>query len=431
MEVNKNGLLFSYIDSLEDSNLYSKYKIKKIPSLNKYAENYLADLNKMKSYNYTNNDSIENYNDYNTSVKDFSNDTSKETNIQANQLSKLNDNFTTTKSDETNEIENNLSSKIKTINNLEIEHLKKNFNFNKTRIEDIASKNKNFDNNLTNFGVQQKEKYTLKKYNKRNKNVISELYKKISSPHKKKLNSIIFSDCKNGHYKNMCQLYKRKNNLDFSNLSKSQISSNCDKNNEIANNFFYKGNSDYTIKTKIKTKLSSFLNRNILTKYLYSERNKFKNNNNNSTSKNNNQLQNNFSESHTEDSFAPYNSISYRCNQNKSVTHSMEDYWKEKELKKRIKLDKLRKEKIYKENCELRDRPKIDENSRKIAKNIVYNSSINVFNRLTNLAKNNLYFKMPESKSKIKPEINNIYKLKLYKQINCKNNLLKKKKRKK
>jgi hypothetical protein len=363
MEVNKNGLLFSYIDSLEDSNLFSKYKIKKIPSLNKYAENYLADLNKMKSYNYTNNDSIENYNDYNTSVKDFSNDTSKETNIQANQLSKLNDNFTTTKSDETNEIENNLSTKIKTINNLEIEHLKKNFNFNKTRIEDIASKNKNFDNNLTNFGVQQIEKYTLKKYNKRNKNVISELYKKISSPHKKKLNSIIFSDCKNGHYKNMCQLYKRKNNLDFSNLSKSQISSNCDKNNEIANNFFYKGNSDYTIKTKIKTKLSSFLNRNILTKYLYSERNKFKNNNNNSTSKNNNQLQNNFSESHTEDSFAPYNSISYRCNQNKSVTHSMEDYWKEKELKKRIKLDKLRKEKIYKENCELRDRPKIDENS--------------------------------------------------------------------
>jgi hypothetical protein len=106
----------------------------------------------------------------------------------------------------------------------------------------------------------------------------------------------------------------------------------------------------------------------------------------------------------------------------------MEDYWKEKELKKRIKLDKLRKEKIYKENCELRDRPKIDENSRKIAKNIVYNSSINVFNRLTNLAKNNLYFKMPESKSKIKPEINNIYKLKLYKQINCQNYLFTKKK---
>ena len=252
MEVNKNGLLFSYIDSLEDSNLYSKYKIKKIPSLNKYAENYLADLNKMKSYNYTNNDSIENYNDYNTSVKDFSNDTSKETNIQANQLSKLNDNFTTTKSDETNEIENNFSSKIKTINNLEIEHLKKNFNFNKTRIEDIASKNKNFDNNLTNFGVQQKEKYTLKKYIKRNKNVISELYKKISSPHKKKLNSIIFSDCKNGHYKNMCQLYKRKNNLDFSNLSKSQISSNCDKNNEIANNFFIKEIVIIPLKPKLK-----------------------------------------------------------------------------------------------------------------------------------------------------------------------------------
>ena len=31
----------------------------------------------------------------------------------------------------------------------------------------------------------------------------------------------------------------------------------------------------------------------------------------------------------------------------------MEDYWKEKELKKRKKLDKLRKEKIYKENCEI------------------------------------------------------------------------------
>ena len=427
MEVNKNGLLFSYIDSLEDSNLYSKYKNLKIPSLNKYAENYLADLNKMKLYNYTNNnDSIENFNDYNTSVKDFSNDTSKETNIRANQLSKLNDNFTATRSDETNEIENNLCSKIKTNNNLEIEHLKKNFNFNKTKIEDISLKNKSTDNNSTNIGGQQKVNYTMKKYVKRNKNVISELYKKISSPRRKKLNSIISSD-KSGHYKNKCQLYKRKNNLDFSSLSKSQISSNYEKSNEITNRFFYKGNSDCAIKTKIKTKLSSFLNRNILTKYLYSDRNKFKNNNNTSTSKNNNQLQNNFSESHTEESFAPYNSISYRCIQNKSVTHSMEDYWKEKELKKRMKLDKLRKEKIYKENCELRDRPKIDENSRKIANNIVYNSSINVFNRLSNLAKNNLYFKVQESKSKIKPEISNIYKFKLHKQINCQNYLFKNK----
>ena len=423
MQQNKNGLLFSYIDSLENSNLYTKYKIKKIPSLNKYAENYLALLDKKNSNNYINNDS-ENYNEYKTSVKGISNDISNnETSIKTNQISKVNDNYTINRLDEVNEKGNPISIKIKTRNNLEIEYLKQNFNFNKEKAEeDITSK-------INENNAQQKTKFSLKTNIKKNNNGISALYKKISPPYKTKLNSPIFSAFKKSNSKHKCQIYKFSNNYDFldNSNSKSVNSLNSKKKNKKTNNFFFKGNSDYILKPKIKTKLSFFSNKNILTNYIYSDRDKFRNNQRRPNRKNNNQLQNNFSESHTDESFVPFNSVSYRYNANKSVSQSMEDYWKEKELKKRIKLDKLRKEKIYKENCELRDRPEINKNSRKIAENIIYNSSINVFDRLSDLAKDNLYFKI--QKSNMKPDVNNIYKIKLYKQINCQKYLHKNKKK--
>ena len=156
MQQNKNGLLFNYIDSLENSDLYTKYKIKKIPSLNKYAENYLALLDKKNSNNYINNDS-ENYNEYKTSVKGITNDISNnETSLKTNQISKANDNFTINRLDEVNEKGNPTSIRIKTRNNLEIEYLKQNFNFNKEKAEeDITSK-------INENNAQQKTKFSLK-----------------------------------------------------------------------------------------------------------------------------------------------------------------------------------------------------------------------------------------------------------------------------
>ena len=420
MDLNKNGLLFSYIDSIETPDLFTSYKIKKIPSLNQYAENYLANLNIIKSNNYTNNDSTENINDNNTSVKGLSNDNSNnETNIQTNQISKANDIFTTNKQEEINEFDNTSSYKIKTRNNLAIEHLKKNFN---NKINTINKINEFV--NIQNLDLKmpqptQKSYYSLNSNINKNKKGFSELYKKISPPYRTKLNSPIFSAFKSSNSKNNSKY--RNNNYDFLNLSKSVNSLNDNKFNKNKNYFFHKGSSDYSIKPRKMNKKfsSSFLSKNILTNYIYSDRDKFKNNQKSSNRKKNNQLQNNFSESHTDESFIPFNSVSYRYNANKSISKSIEDYWKEKDMKKRIKIERLRKEKIYKESCELRDRPQIDSNSRKIAENIVCNSSLNVFDRLSELAKNNLYFN--DKKSNIKTETNNHYKLKLYKQLNYEN----------
>ena len=417
MDLNKNGLLFSYIDSIENPDLFSSYKMKKIPSLNQYAENYLAHLNIIKSNNYTNNYSTENINDNNMSVKGLSNDNSNnETNIQTNQISKAYDIFNTNKHEEINELDDTSSYKLKTRNNLDIEHLKKNFN-NKINTINEFTNIQNLD--LKMHQPPQKSNYSLNSNINKNKKSFSELYKKISPPYRTKLNSPIFSAFKSSNSINNSKY--RNNNYDFLNLSKSVNSLKDNKFNKNKNYFFHNGSSDYSIKPRKMNKKfsSSFLSKNILKNYIYSDRDKFKNNQKSSNRKKNNLLQNNFSESHTDESIIPFNSVSYRYNANKSISKSIEDYWKEKDIKKRIKIERLRKEKIYKESCELRDRPQIDNNSRKIAENIVCNSSLNVFDRLSELAKNNLYFN--DKNSNIKTEINNHYKLKLYKQLNYEN----------
>ena len=141
MELDKNGLFFTYLDSIETPDLYSSYQIKKFPSLNEYAENYLANLDKKKvNNNDINSISNDNYNDNNSSVKIFSNDISiTETNIQTNQISKINnDKYTSNKYDETNDIEKPFNNQLKTRNNLSIEHLKRNFNNNTKKSETLS-----------------------------------------------------------------------------------------------------------------------------------------------------------------------------------------------------------------------------------------------------------------------------------------------------
>ena len=170
MDKNNNDLLITYLDSLETSDIYSNYKFKKIPSLNQYAENYLANLDNLKSINELNsNNNINKFNDNNSSIKALSNDITNNdsimnTNIQTNQISKVYEMFSSNKTDDFSDIE-----KLKTKSNLAIEHLKKNFQI-KTKTPYSISKIKN--KNLTKKKDINYNKlyYILNKLNYKNKN---------------------------------------------------------------------------------------------------------------------------------------------------------------------------------------------------------------------------------------------------------------------
>ena len=211
MEEKKNDLLITYLDSLETPELTSNYKIKKFTSLNEYAENYLANLDKKKINNDINNISNDNYIDNNSSVKIFSNDISiTETNNQTNQISKIiNDKFGSNKYDEINDIEKPSYNQLKTRNNFSIEHLKRNFN-NKTKKSETLSKisSKTFKRSY--------QKINLPKNSFKNNNGFSKLYKKISPPNRTKLNSPLFSAFRSNNIKNSNnnknKLYKYNNN---------------------------------------------------------------------------------------------------------------------------------------------------------------------------------------------------------------------------
>ena len=397
MDRNNNDLLITYLDSLETSDIYNNYKFKKIPSLNQYAENYLANLDNLKSINDLNtNNNIKNFNDNNSSIKALSNDLTNNdsimnTNIQTNQISKVYEIFSSNKTDDFSDIE-----KLKTKSNLAIEHLKRNFQ-NKTKTPYRISKIKN--KNLT---KKKDINYLSNVTQNKSINLLSELYKKISPSERTRLNSPLFSALKstNSKYSNTFKVFmdnNNNNNNDNLNFSKSVNSYNDNKNNKIKSFLSKNGMNDNNIKVRqVKKKISmSYLYKNILASYLCSDKGKYKKKFNYINKKNKNKnirLQmKQFSDVYSnEESNTPFQSVTNRNNQNKSHSHSIEDYWKEKELKKQIKIEKIRKEKIMKENREMRDKPKINENSRKIADKINYNSSINVFDRLCELKKSQL-----------------------------------------
>ena len=417
MELDKNGLLFTYLDSTKTQDLYNSY-IKKFPALNEYAESYLANLDKSKLNKELNNNSNENIIGNNSFVKGSSYDISNnETNIHTNRISKINDIFNNIKYDETNDIEKPFYGKLKTRNFFSIDYLKKNC-CNRNKKANTISKESNINS------TQNDDKLIIKSLkninfliNKKKKKGLSELYKKISPPDRTNMNSPLFSDIRNNNSKNSYSsnplIFNKNYNLDYLNLSKNK-SFLSEK--HITNN--------YNIKTKLKKdgmKISaSYLAKNFLTNYIYSDREKFKKNRKIVNKKNNNRIQIQFSESHTDESFIPFISISNRYNTNKSFSQSIRDYWKLKEIKKQIKIQKIRNEKKYKEISEIRDKPEINENSRKIAEKLGYNSSRKVFNRLSELARNQLIFN--ERKLNIKND-NNKYKIRLCKKKNYKSYL--------
>ena len=74
--------------------------------------------------------------------------------------------------------------------------------------------------------------------------------------------------------------------------------------------------------------------------------------------------------------------ISKNDNKNKARTITLNDYWIEKEIKKKFKIMKLIKEKNQKETEQLREKPKISRDSRIIAERLYSNNS-SVFERLS------------------------------------------------
>ena len=400
MEKNKNEILFTYIDSLDSPDLLRDYQSKK-PSLNQYAENYLANLNTLKSLNdFNRNNSKKNFNDNNSSVKALSsdktnNDSIINTNILSNSISKINGIFNSYRSEEYNAMD-----KLKSKDNLEIEHLKKNFKI-KTNSPDYISKiddiNITKKDNMLYFSNVNQNKF---------KNLFPDFYKKISPSKSKGLNSPLFSALKSSdsNYSSFKVFIKDNKLNDKLNFSKRLNSNNDIKNNRKKSFLLPKRIKDKNNKVhKIKKEFSkSFLYKNKLTNYMSSDGGKIKKKVNNNN-KHSIRLQiSKFSEIHnTDDSISQIHNYTQRNRQNKSNSQSIEDYWKEKELKKKIKIERIRKEKILKEKREMRDRPKINENSRKIAERITSNSSINVFDRLSGLKKSQLIYSEKISDLKI------------------------------
>ena len=243
MELNKNDSLFTYIDSNDTQDLYTKYINKKIPKLSKYAEIYLANLEKEKidEGENSNNSSKNNINlnndnnDYNSSIKDFSNDITNNDSI-------INNNFQINKlKNEPFKNETIESNKSNTINYLAIEQLKKNIEI-KTKKPIIISKVNNFtinynDNKISDYKVKIKEQ-------------ISKHYKKMVPAMRNKIKSRLFFNFK----LNKDKLYGK---IKISNNIKSQ------RNLNINENIFKESNiKSKSFFSKINTNNNSHLNKN-------------------------------------------------------------------------------------------------------------------------------------------------------------------------
>ena len=377
MEQNKDNFLCKYMDSLGKPELII-LNGKKIPSLNEYAENYLANLNNEKYNNdLNNNNKLDDYNDKSLSAKsktfNSSNNNSFIANNLNNQILKSNENGNINCFKyEDRKIEN---KEIK--NNLYNEHLKNN---SKKESESSEGIGKEKDINIKiNNDINYLSWINLDEYYNQNKMFLSEIYKKIS-PLNTRVNSPLFSSFKTSetNYSRNVKMFENNQNNKL-NFSKSLISLNNSRNNKNSSFFSRKKSSinNLKINSSLTNKLTSYLsNRD----YFY----KVKNQKINIKKKKNN-FHLKFSDyTSNDESLTPF----YITNRaNTSHSQSIKDYWKEKEIKKQIKIEKIRKERRLKESEELRDRPKINPNSRKIANKINNHSSINVFDRLFELKK--------------------------------------------
>ena len=363
MEHIKNDSLFTYIDSIETQDFFSNYKLIKIPKLNHYAEMYLENLEKEKLNKEMNcnNDSkdninlnMDNINDNASSIKGLSNDITNNdsiinTNFQINKIRYAH-----------NKNESSESNNFKSINYLAIEKLKEN-------IQDKLKNSKVISKVNTLTIIQDNKNKKILPNQKNNNETRKTSYKKIIPLQKNKIESRLFFNFKES------KPVKLEEKAKFSNSNKTQYNLCFRKSNNIFN---YNSNN---IRNKTLLNNNNEIRLNKIKKYYpISPLFQLLSNNRKNTNKNIRiKLINSFTEN------SQCDSISTKNTKNKIYSITLNDYWKEKEIKKRIKLAKLKEEKTLKELGQLRDKPKINKNSRKIAERLGSNNSSTVFERLS------------------------------------------------
>ena len=363
MEHIKNDSLFTYVDSIDTQDFLSNYKLKKFPKLNHYAEMYLENLEKEKlnkeinsntdSKDNTNlNLNIDIINDNASSIKGLSYDITNNDSIINNNL-QLNKIKYAHNKNESNE------SNFKSVNYLAIEKLK----------ENIQNKSKNKNNIISKVNtlsiIQDNKNNNVYQNQMKNKETRNKCYKKIIPLKTNKIDSRLFFNYKKSKPVQLEEKYK------FSNSNKTQY-----------NLYFHRSDNKFNNNNMNKKTLLNNTNKIRLNKinkyYQISPLFQILTSNRKETDRNiKTKLINSFTENSQCESTASKNPG------NKIYSITLNDYWKEKEIKKRIKLAKIKEEKTMKELGQLRDKPKINKNSKKIAEKLGSNSNSTVFERLS------------------------------------------------
>ena len=363
MEHIKNDSLFTYVDSIDTQDFLSNYKLKKFPKLNHYAEMYLENLEKEKlnkeinsntdSKDNTNlNLNIDIINDNASSIKGLSYDITNNDSIINNnlQLNKIKYAHNQNESSESN---------FKSVNYLAIEKLK----------ENIQNKSKNKNNIISKVNtlsiIQDNKNNNVYQNQMKNKETRNKCYKKIIPLKTNKIDSRLFFNYKKSKPIQLEEKYK------FSNNNKTQY-----------NLYFHRSDNKFNNNNMNKKTLLNNTNKIRLNKinkyYQISPLFQILTSNRKETDRNiKTKLINSFTENSQCESTASKNPG------NKIYSITLNDYWKEKEIKKRIKLAKIKEEKTMKELGQLRDKPKINKNSKKIAEKLGSNSNSTVFERLS------------------------------------------------
>ena len=242
-------------------------------------------------------------------------------------------------------------------------------------------KNENNYNSLNNIYLDKKEecyqplikKNKIRKNNNHNNNIN---FKKSNSfkgeliyqPEKNIKNSPSFTPIKSGFKKK-----KNSNNKLNKNIKYFNFNTNVNEKNKINNFTQRKNNEIINSKRRINKKENEKNNRNKVNK---------------TPTKKNLTLFNNLNYNRTYSlDKNEINNEKYMMNnftQNNYEINSTELYWKKKDKEKEKKLEQIRTERILKEDKEMQDRPKINENSRKII-NKKGQKKIDVFDRLSDI----------------------------------------------
>jgi len=331
----KNSSFRIYKDYLNTRDYITDYNNRKIPKLNKYAEMYLDKLEKEKENKEI--DNIDNINDNINFDNNSVNDNNPSAEYLFNDLANNNSNINANKiKNERKENGIKESNNFKNENYLAIDKLKKDIQKKSKKMDNIPKVND--INIIPSSSKVTKKKRFIKNIPKSSKNK-SSLFFDFNQKSNHKFLSTKYSFCKNekSNKNNEIKIFLRNINITNSNRN----SKNSKK----------KIQSSPLAKSIISSSQGKFYSNYLISNFL------------------------------TENSSS--NNIINKNNKNRKNPIILNDYWREKEIKNKIKLSKIKKEKIIKEFGQLRDKPKINKNSVKIVERLGANNTINVFDRLS------------------------------------------------